>query len=118
MDLKLRQYEQGKRSATAWWSARGIAGLNRVWELPSRMPTLAELDDPAALAVAHGAGRRLAASCRAAALDRRSNAGSAIRSVRCGAMAATLCAAGNVRSVCHKVGARSQRFHAESAESM
>ena len=25
----------------------GIAGLNRVWERPDALPTLAELDDPA-----------------------------------------------------------------------
>jgi coenzyme F420 biosynthesis associated uncharacterized protein len=48
MDLKLRQYEQGKAFCDGVVERAGIAGLNRVWELPSRMPTLAELDDPAA----------------------------------------------------------------------
>ena len=47
MDMKLRQYEQGKRFCDGVVERAGIAGLNRVWESPDRMPTLAELDDPA-----------------------------------------------------------------------
>ncbi len=47
MDMKLRQYEQGKKFCDAVAQAGGIATLNRVWELPSRLPSLAELDDPA-----------------------------------------------------------------------
>ena len=47
MDMKLRQYEQGKRFSDDVVSRAGIAGLNRVWEGPDRLPTLAELDDPA-----------------------------------------------------------------------
>ena len=46
MDLKLRQYEQGKKFCDAVAKAGGIATLNRVWEEPAQMPTLAELDDP------------------------------------------------------------------------
>ena len=46
MDLKLRQYELGKRFCDAVVEAGGIAALNRVWEGPEQMPTLAELDDP------------------------------------------------------------------------
>jgi coenzyme F420 biosynthesis associated uncharacterized protein len=46
MDLKLRQYEQGKRFCDAVAKAGGIAALNRVWEGPEQMPTLAEIDDP------------------------------------------------------------------------
>ena len=46
MDLKLRQYEQGKKFCDAVAAAGGIAALNRVWEEPAQMPTLAELDDP------------------------------------------------------------------------
>jgi coenzyme F420 biosynthesis associated uncharacterized protein len=42
MDLKLRQYEQGKAFCD------GIGGLNRVWIGPEAMPTVAELSDPAA----------------------------------------------------------------------
>src|SRR5215211_1675843 len=47
MDMKLRQYEQGKRFCDGVVSRAGIAGLNRVWEGPDRLPTLPELDDPA-----------------------------------------------------------------------
>src|SRR5215210_6497267 len=47
MDLKLRQYEQGKRFCDGVVARQGIEGLNRVWFAPEAMPTLAELDDPA-----------------------------------------------------------------------
>jgi coenzyme F420 biosynthesis associated uncharacterized protein len=46
MEMKLRQYEQGKRFCDAVAKAGGITALNRVWEGPEQMPTLAELDDP------------------------------------------------------------------------
>jgi coenzyme F420 biosynthesis associated uncharacterized protein len=46
MDLKLRQYELGKKFCDAVAEAGGIAALNRVWEEPAQMPTLAELEDP------------------------------------------------------------------------
>jgi coenzyme F420 biosynthesis associated uncharacterized protein len=48
MDLKLRQYEQGKRFCDAVVARGGIDALNRVWGSPEAMPTLAELDDPVA----------------------------------------------------------------------
>ena len=48
MDMKLRQYEQGKRFCDGVVELAGIAGLNRVWEGPDRLPSLAELDDPVA----------------------------------------------------------------------
>ncbi len=48
MDLKLRQYEQGKRFCDAVVARGGIEALNRVWAAPEAMPTLAELDDPPA----------------------------------------------------------------------
>ena len=48
MDLKLRQYEQGKRFCDAVVARAGIEGLNRAWSSPEAMPSLAELDDPAA----------------------------------------------------------------------
>jgi coenzyme F420 biosynthesis associated uncharacterized protein len=48
MDMKLRQYEQGKRFCDGVVELAGIEGLNRVWESPKQMPSLAELDDPAA----------------------------------------------------------------------
>ena len=46
MDLKLRQYELGKQFCDAVAEAGGIAALNRVWDEPGAMPTLAELEDP------------------------------------------------------------------------
>jgi coenzyme F420 biosynthesis associated uncharacterized protein len=46
LDMKLRQYEQGKRFCDAVVERGGMAALNRVWELPSRMPDVAELDNP------------------------------------------------------------------------
>ena len=48
MDLKLRQYEQGKRFCDAVVARGGIDALNRVWSAPEAMPSLAELDDPVA----------------------------------------------------------------------
>lgn len=47
LELKMRQYEQGKRFCDAVVDARGLAALNRVWAAPAGFPTLAELDDPA-----------------------------------------------------------------------
>jgi coenzyme F420 biosynthesis associated uncharacterized protein len=46
MELKLRQYEQGKRFCDAVVAAGGIEALNRAWEGPEALPTLADLDDP------------------------------------------------------------------------
>jgi len=48
LDSKLRQYELGKAFCDAVVDAGGIEALNRVWEAPERMPTPAELEDPAA----------------------------------------------------------------------
>jgi coenzyme F420 biosynthesis associated uncharacterized protein len=47
MDMKLRQYELGKAFCDAVVARAGIEGLNRVWDGAERLPTLAELDDPA-----------------------------------------------------------------------
>jgi uncharacterized protein (DUF2342 family) len=47
MDLKLRQYEQGKAFCDAVVARGGISALNRVWAGPESMPGPAELDDPA-----------------------------------------------------------------------
>ena len=47
MDLKLRQYEQGKAFCDGVVARAGIAGLNRVWTAPGNLPTVAELGDPA-----------------------------------------------------------------------
>ena len=46
MDLKLRQYEQGKAFCDAVVAAGGIDALNRAWGSPEALPTLAELDAP------------------------------------------------------------------------
>jgi coenzyme F420 biosynthesis associated uncharacterized protein len=46
LDLKMRQYELGKRFCDAVADAHGVAVLNRVWERPEALPTLAEIDDP------------------------------------------------------------------------
>jgi uncharacterized protein (DUF2342 family) len=45
MDLKMRQYEEGKAFCDAVVAERDIAVLNRVWERPRSLPTLAELRD-------------------------------------------------------------------------
>ena len=50
MDLKMKQYEVGKRFCDAVVRDYGIEGLNRAWFAPELLPTLAELDDPAAWA--------------------------------------------------------------------
>src|SRR3954451_8569927 len=48
LDMKMRQYEQGKRFFDAVVAEVGIDGLNAVWRSPEDMPTVAELDDPSA----------------------------------------------------------------------
>jgi coenzyme F420 biosynthesis associated uncharacterized protein len=47
MDLKLRQYEQGKAFCDGVVARGGMDALNRVWEGPDSMPSMTELDDPA-----------------------------------------------------------------------
>ena len=46
MDLKMRQYELGKRFCDAVAEKHGMEMLNRVWEAPEAIPTLAEIDEP------------------------------------------------------------------------
>jgi coenzyme F420 biosynthesis associated uncharacterized protein len=46
LDMKLRQYEHGKRFCDAVVDEVGIEGLNAVWRSPADMPTPPELDDP------------------------------------------------------------------------
>src|SRR3954451_20014022 len=48
LDMKMRQYEQGKKFCDAVADEVGIEGLNAVWRAPEDMPSPAELDDPAA----------------------------------------------------------------------
>jgi coenzyme F420 biosynthesis associated uncharacterized protein len=45
-DVKLRQYEHGKKWADAVASLAGIEGLNRVWSSPDALPTANELQHP------------------------------------------------------------------------
>jgi coenzyme F420 biosynthesis associated uncharacterized protein len=48
MDLKLRQYKQGKAFCDAVVARGGIAALNRAWIGPETLPAYGELDDPGA----------------------------------------------------------------------
>jgi len=48
LDLKLRQYEQGKAFCDAVVRERGPAALEQLWQSPESLPTLAEVEDPAA----------------------------------------------------------------------
>jgi coenzyme F420 biosynthesis associated uncharacterized protein len=45
LDMKVRQYQQGKAFCDAVVARAGIAGLNRAWTGPDALPTQAELDD-------------------------------------------------------------------------
>ena len=60
-DVKLRQYELGKRFADAVVAEAGIAGLNRVWSDPAALPSLAELDHASDWLARVGSGGRAAA---------------------------------------------------------
>jgi coenzyme F420 biosynthesis associated uncharacterized protein len=46
LDLKMRQYDQGKRFCDAVVQAGGVEALNRVFTGPEALPTLEELDEP------------------------------------------------------------------------
>jgi coenzyme F420 biosynthesis associated uncharacterized protein len=46
LEMKMRQYEQGKAFCDAVVDGHGIAVLNRVWESPSSLPSIAELREP------------------------------------------------------------------------
>jgi coenzyme F420 biosynthesis associated uncharacterized protein len=48
LELKMRQYRDGKRFCDRVVELAGLPGLNRVWSAPEALPTLAELADPAA----------------------------------------------------------------------
>ena len=45
LDLKMRQYEVGRRFCDAVVLRGGIEALNRAWTAPALLPTLAELED-------------------------------------------------------------------------
>jgi coenzyme F420 biosynthesis associated uncharacterized protein len=64
LDLKMEQYEAGERFVVAIQTARDRAFLNRVWEGPHMLPTLAEIREPSswiarveAGVAEHGEGR-------------------------------------------------------------
>jgi putative hydrolase len=46
LDMKLEQYRLGEEFADAVARRQGMEGLNRVWESPENLPTLAEVRDP------------------------------------------------------------------------
>jgi len=46
MDVKLRQYRDGRRFVDAVVEAAGTTAFNTVWESPQTLPTRAELTDP------------------------------------------------------------------------
>jgi len=48
LEMKLKQYEVGKRFCDAVVEARDVAFLHRVWASPESLPTWAELEDPPA----------------------------------------------------------------------
>jgi coenzyme F420 biosynthesis associated uncharacterized protein len=48
LEMKLRQYEQGKRFCDAVVKEGGVAALHQVFSSPEALPTLAELDRPSA----------------------------------------------------------------------
>jgi coenzyme F420 biosynthesis associated uncharacterized protein len=45
-EMKMRQYEQGKQFCDAVVATHGLATLNRVWEAPESLPTVAEIARP------------------------------------------------------------------------
>ena len=47
LDMKMRQYEEGKRFCDAVVERGGIDALNRAWASPASLPTAGELRDPA-----------------------------------------------------------------------
>ena len=46
LEMKMRQYETGKRFCDAVVDRAGVDGLNRAWSDPALLPTSAELADP------------------------------------------------------------------------
>jgi len=61
MDMKLRQYEQGKRFCDAVVQEAGVSALNTVWSSPEALPSSAELDAPQLWLARTDVRRRLSA---------------------------------------------------------
>ena len=64
MDLKLRQYELGRRFCDAVVAEAGPAGLRIVWRGPDELPSLGELERPSEWLRRVGAAPSPAASAR------------------------------------------------------
>ena len=62
LDLKLRQYELGKRFCDAVVAHHGLEALNRVWEGPQEIPRLSELERPSAWVARRERARAAAAA--------------------------------------------------------
>ena len=58
MDLKLKQYERGKIFCDAVVKAHGAEALHHVFSSPEALPTLTEIEDPAAWIARTGIGDR------------------------------------------------------------
>ncbi|MBS1868649.1 MAG: zinc-dependent metalloprotease [Actinobacteria bacterium] len=61
LEMKMRQYEQGKRFCDAIVREAGVEALNRVWLSPEMLPSSAELDAPLRWLDRTGVPRRLSA---------------------------------------------------------
>ena len=61
LEMKLKQYEQGKRFCDAVVREAGVAALNSVWSAPEALPSSAELDAPRLWLERTGVPRRLSA---------------------------------------------------------
>ena len=109
MDMKMRQYEQGKRFCDGVVELAGIDGLNRVWAGARADADAGRARRPRRLARAHRARRR-----RATPLDRRSERVPPGGRNRFHAAAVHCSQRSNGRSVCHKRNAALPRVHEES----
>ncbi len=61
LEMKMKQYEQGKRFCDAVVREAGVEALNRVWSAPEALPSSAELDAPLRWLERTGVPRRLSA---------------------------------------------------------
>ncbi len=46
LEMKMRQYEVGRRFCDAVVAKAGPVGLAHVWDSPEALPSLSELDEP------------------------------------------------------------------------